>query len=120
MYDLTSIASEEWRTGSLCPGWGVHDVVAHLLDTAKTTRRGFINRMLAAGFGFDHDDAVGVTRERAPDPLETLASFRTTRLRTLTSPAALETRLVEAFVHGKELSGPGAAAFHAVTIREPA
>lgn len=104
--DLASIASEQWRTSSLCPGWDVHDVVAHLIDTAKTTRRGFIQRMLAAGFDFDHDNAVGVTRERASDPVETLARFRSVRLRTSTPPAALETRLVEAFVHGEDIRRP--------------
>jgi hypothetical protein len=29
-----------WEEPSLCEGWTVHDVVAHLVDTARTTRLG--------------------------------------------------------------------------------
>lgn len=104
--DLTSIEPAEWRTESLCLGWDVHDVVAHLIDTAKTTRLGFVQRMLAAGFNFDRDNVVGVSREKTPEPLETLAKFQAVRLRTSTPPAALATRLVEAFVHGEDIRRP--------------
>ena len=40
--DLESLDAAAWETPSLCAGWTVHDVVAHLVDTAKTTRVGFV------------------------------------------------------------------------------
>jgi uncharacterized protein (TIGR03083 family) len=84
----------------------VHDVLAHLVDSAKTTRLGFIRRMFAAGFNFDQDNAVGLAGERCADPARTLAKFRTVLTRTSTPPAALPTRLVEAFVHGEDIRRP--------------
>ena len=51
--DLATLPDEAWTTPSLCPGWDVHDVLAHLVDTAKTSRIGFVRRMLFARFDFD-------------------------------------------------------------------
>ncbi|MEO9222027.1 MAG: maleylpyruvate isomerase family mycothiol-dependent enzyme [Mycobacteriaceae bacterium] len=104
--DLQALEPPNWQTPSLCPDWDVHDVLAHLVDTAKTTRRSFIGGMLGARFDFDRDDAMGVMRERAEDPGATLAEFSTVLTRTSTPPAALTTRLVEAFVHGEDIRRP--------------
>lgn len=104
--DLELLEPAQWRTESLCPGWDVHDVLAHLVDTAKTTRLGFIRRMLTAGFDFDRANAMGVAREKATDPVQTLAKFRAMKMRRSTPPAALATRLVEAFVHGEDIRRP--------------
>lgn len=35
--DLQHVSDDAWETASLCPGWAVHDVVAHLVDCALTT-----------------------------------------------------------------------------------
>lgn len=104
--DLQGLEPGQWRTPSLCPGWDVHDVLAHLTDTAKTTRLGFMRRLVRAGFDFDKDNAAGVTAQRCPDPVETLAGFRDVLTRTSTPPAAAATRLVEAFVHGEDIRRP--------------
>jgi len=104
--DLETLAPERWNTPSLCPGWDVHDVVAHLVDTARTTRLGFLGRMAAAGFDFDKDNAAGVAMERAEDPRRTLGKFRAVLSRTTGPPAPLATRLVEAFVHGEDIRRP--------------
>ncbi|PRC42795.1 hypothetical protein C6A85_000000108660, partial [Mycobacterium sp. ITM-2017-0098] len=76
MDDLAALPPEAWATPSLCPGWDVHDVLAHLVDTAKTSRTGFARRMMAARFDFDADNAVGIARERRADPCDTLAAMR--------------------------------------------
>ncbi|MDJ0335014.1 maleylpyruvate isomerase family mycothiol-dependent enzyme [Salinibacterium sp. G-O1] len=104
--DMSSLESAQWATQSLCPDWDVHDVVAHLVDTAKTTRLGFIKRMFSARFDFDRDNAEGVAREKRSDPRETLSEFRRVLLHTSSPPAALATRLVEAFVHGEDIRRP--------------
>ncbi|MGP0223761.1 MULTISPECIES: maleylpyruvate isomerase family mycothiol-dependent enzyme [unclassified Paenarthrobacter] len=104
--DLQSLPDHLWRTPSLCPGWDVHDVVAHLVDTAKTTRWGFIRRMITARFDFDRDNAEGVARERTHDPQGTLRAFGAAASRTSGPPAAPQTRLVEAFVHGEDIRRP--------------
>ncbi len=103
---LEFLTPEQWARPSLCPGWDVHDVVAHLVDCAKTTRLGFLRRMVAAGFDFDRTNAYGITRERAATPEATLAEFRRVRGETRTPPAAPATRLVEAIVHGEDIRRP--------------
>lgn len=42
----------------------MHDVVAHLVDTAKTTRLGFVFGLARARFDFDRQNTRGVERER--------------------------------------------------------
>lgn len=101
--DLEPLTASQWRTPSLCPGWDIHDVVAHLIDSAKTTRLRFVGRIVAARFDFDRDNAAGITREKAADPTDTLSEFRAVQNRTATPPAAFATRLVEAFVHGEDI-----------------
>ncbi|WP_163164892.1 maleylpyruvate isomerase family mycothiol-dependent enzyme [Arthrobacter sp. Alg241-R88] len=104
--ELESLTPAQWAQPSLCPGWEIHDVVAHLVDSAKTTRLGFLRRLIAAKFDFDKDNANGITRERAPAPEATLAEFRRIREATKTPPAALATRLVEVIVHGEDIRRP--------------
>ena len=104
--DLEDLPARQWATPSLCPGWDVHDVLAHLVDDARTTRLGFLRRLAAARFDFDRCNARGVARERRADPRDTLAAFRAVSGRTTSAPAAPATRLVEAFVHGEDIRRP--------------
>ncbi|MCE7082796.1 maleylpyruvate isomerase family mycothiol-dependent enzyme [Streptomyces sp. ST2-7A] len=104
--DLEDLTPQQWSVASLCDGWTVHDVLAHLIDTAKTTRIGFARRLIAARFDFDRDNAVGVVRERHGEPDRTLAAFRKVVEHTSTPPAPLATRLVEAFAHGEDIRRP--------------
>ncbi|MFC7623276.1 maleylpyruvate isomerase family mycothiol-dependent enzyme [Microlunatus sp. GCM10028923] len=104
--DLATLRPEQWETPSLCPTWTVHDVLAHLVDSAQTTRLGFVRRMIAARGDFDRDNATGLAREKRADPLQTLAAFRTAAELTSTPPADLATRLVEAYAHGEDIRRP--------------
>ncbi len=104
--DLEGMAPERWQTPSLCPGWSVHDVLAHLVDAATTTRLGFVRQMATARLDFDRANEHGVRRHRADDPLETLEAFRAVTDRTDTPPGPLATRLVEAYVHGEDIRRP--------------
>lgn len=113
--DLANVPASRWATPSLCPGWDVHDVLAHLVDDASTTRLGFLRRLAAAGFDFDRCNARGIARERRADPRDTLDAFRAVSGRTTSAPAPLPTRLVEAFVHGEDIRRP-----LALTRRYPA
>lgn len=101
--DLSTLAPGQWSAPTACGGWDVHDVVAHLVDSAKATRLGFVRDMVAARFDFDRQNALGVARERRDDPRDTLRAFRSVVTRTSTPPAPVATRLVEAFVHGEDI-----------------
>jgi uncharacterized protein (TIGR03083 family) len=104
--DLMRLDDEQWEVPSLCAGWSVHDVVAHLIDTARTTRLGFVVGMVRARFDFHRQNASGVARERGASPRETLERLRQVALRTSTPPAPLDSRLVEEIVHGEDIRRP--------------
>ncbi|MET3370814.1 UNVERIFIED_CONTAM: uncharacterized protein (TIGR03083 family) [Jeotgalibacillus campisalis] len=106
LQDLEPLPAAQWRTPSLCAGWDVHDVLAHIIDSAKTTRLNFIRRLIASQMDFDRDNAVGVDREKTGEPGQTLNGLRAVLSRTSGPPASLATRLVEAFVHGEDIRRP--------------
>jgi len=104
--DLEGLPRERWDIPSLCPGWDVHDVLAHLVDGATTTRWTFLRDLAAARFDFDRCNAAGITRAREADPSRTLAEFSIVIDRTTTALAPLPTRLVEAIVHAEDIRRP--------------
>lgn len=104
--DLEGLTEEQWDQPSLCDGWTVHDVVAHLVDSARTTRLGFLAALVRARFDFDRLNARGVARERASSPRATLDRLRRVAPRTSTPPGPLDTRLVEEIVHGEDIRRP--------------
>ncbi|MDV5143902.1 maleylpyruvate isomerase family mycothiol-dependent enzyme [Streptomyces sp. SBC-4] len=104
--DLSHLDDRQWEQPSLCDAWTVHDVVAHLVDTYRTTRLGFVVGLARARFDFDRQNSVGVARERGTTPQETLERLRRVASRTSTPPAPLDSRLVEEVVHGEDIRRP--------------
>jgi len=104
--DLQSLEDARWKEPSLCEGWTVPDVVAHLVDTAQTTRLGFVVGLAWARFDFDRQNARGVERHRGASPEETLQRLRDVASRRSTPPAPLDSRLVEEVVHGEDVRRP--------------
>jgi uncharacterized protein (TIGR03083 family) len=104
--DLAELNDGQWATVSLCPGWDVHDVLAHLVDTAETSRLSFVRDMVIARMDFDRVNERGIARVRKVDPRETLAALHRAADLRRTPPANLDTRLVEAIVHGEDIRRP--------------
>jgi uncharacterized protein (TIGR03083 family) len=104
--DLEGLDGELWEQSSLCGEWTVHDVVAHLVDTARTTRLGFVVGLARARFDFDRQNTRGVERERDASPQETLERLHQVATRRSTPPAPLDSRLVEEIVHGEDIRRP--------------
>jgi len=104
--DLEDLDDRQWEEPSLCAGWTVRDVAAHLTDTARTTRLGFLAGLARARFDFDRQNARGVDRERGASPQETLERLRRVAVRRSTPPAPLDSRLVEEIVHGEDIRRP--------------
>lgn len=104
--DLELLTDAQWDQPSLCDGWSVHDVVAHIIDTAMTTRLGFVFSLARAGFDFDRQNADGVRRERGPDPEATLRTLREVADRKWTPPAPMDSRIVEMVIHGEDIRRP--------------
>jgi len=104
--DLEQVSPEAWDTPSLCPGWTVHDVAAHLVDSALTTRRGFVAALVRSRFDFHRLNERGIARRRGRTPAETLDRLRAAAGSTATPPAPLDSRLVEEVVHGEDIRRP--------------
>jgi uncharacterized protein (TIGR03083 family) len=104
--DLEDIDDPRWEESSLCRAWTVHDVVAHLIHSARTTRLGFVVDMARARFDFDRQNARGVERYRGASPQESLERLRQVAPRRSTPPAPLDSRLVEEVVHGEDIRRP--------------
>ncbi|USQ80292.1 maleylpyruvate isomerase family mycothiol-dependent enzyme [Ornithinimicrobium faecis] len=104
--DLESLEDSQWQRDSLCAGWTVHDVAAHLVDTALTTRVGFMLGLARARFDFDRQNDRGVERHRGATPRQTLTRLREVATRTSTPPGSLDSRIVEEVVHGEDIRRP--------------
>ena len=104
--DLSGLSEDQWRLPSLCPGWDVHDVLAHLVDTARTGRAAFVRDLLRARMDFDRANQHGIVRHKRRDPRDTVKALMEAADLTRTPPANLATRLVEAIVHGEDIRRP--------------
>lgn len=110
--DLSGLRADQWLLPSLCPGWDAHDVLAHLVDTARTGRVSFVREMLRARLDFDRANDNGIARHKRLEPQDTLTALEKALDLTRTPPAALATRLVEAIVHGEDIRRPLGIAGH--------
>lgn len=104
--DLDPLTTGQWETPSLCPAWSVHDVLAHLVDTARTGKVGFVRSMVRAKGDFDLANEHGIARCKFDDPRQTLAGLQESLTLTKIPPANRATRLVESIVHGEDIRRP--------------
>jgi uncharacterized protein (TIGR03083 family) len=102
---LETLTDAQWSTPSLCEGWTVHDVVAHVVDCARTDTWHLVKGLVRARFDLDRQNQLGLEREKGTPP-ETLQRLREVVPLTRTPPVNLATRLVEAFAHGEDVRRP--------------
>src|SRR5438105_15254160 len=66
--DLEALDEAQWATPSLCGGWTVHDVLAHMTATAKSSPPTFLGRMITSGFSFKKAQSKGIAAEKGTSP----------------------------------------------------
>lgn len=76
---LDDLEGSDWEAPSLCTGWTVHDVVAHLTLSTRTTLPGMVKGMVRARGDWERME-FDAARRRAADfgPAELIAQFRDT------------------------------------------
>jgi uncharacterized protein (TIGR03083 family) len=104
--DLAGLTPEQWQTSSLCPGWTVHDVLAHLVSTARLSPPAFVVGLAASGFNFDRFTDKRIAAESAGGPEATLANFRAAEKNTSSPPGPKLSWLGEVLVHGEDIRRP--------------
>ena len=104
---LEMLTEEEWATPSLCEGWTVRDVAAHLAVAPHVTPPHTLVGVLRAGFSlnaFVHDSAVRYARRGTEEILDALRRDARTGAKPFGVPAPAP--LVDALVHGLDIRRP--------------
>jgi uncharacterized protein (TIGR03083 family) len=104
--DLAALTPEQWQTPSLCTGWTVHDVLAHMVATAKETPAGFFVGMIGSGFRISRFTEKRIAVEGAGGPAATLAAFRGVETSTSAPPGPKLSWLGEVLVHSEDIRRP--------------
>ena len=105
---IDTLDAEEWRTPSLCAGWTVQDVVAHMTLTSRLTRLGAIRAVLAARGDINRMiDESARARAAEYSPAELAAQFRETA-GSARRPLGTQPRdpLVDVLVHAQDVTRP--------------
>ncbi|MFC9694521.1 maleylpyruvate isomerase family mycothiol-dependent enzyme [Kribbella sp. NPDC056951] len=105
---LDTLTDADWAVTSLCPAWTVHDVVAHLTLSTRTTLSDVLRGAIRARGNWERMEAdAAVSRAAAFTPAELIAQFRETAASTKRSPGSkpLDT-LTDALVHGQDIAIP--------------
>lgn len=104
---LTSLSAEEWDTPSLCQGWRVRDVAAHVIMSAAVSTAAMMAEMIRARGNFDRMVDHSARRGGARSPESILADYRahaTSRRRPPgTSPLD---PLMDTLVHSQDIAIP--------------
>jgi len=104
--DLDGLAAEEWETPSLCTGWTVRDVVAHMTAATKLNGPKFFGKLVGSGFKFEGVQAKGIAAERGSSPADTLTHFKAQIDSTGRPPGPVDTMLGETLVHSEDIRRP--------------
>lgn len=104
--DLADRPHLDWAAPSLCEGWDVRDVVAHLAATATLSPLSFISEFVRAGFRPDRivDRQIQAARQRPA--AESLEALRSAIHATASPPQPTITRIIEIVVHGEDIRRP--------------
>ena len=104
--DLDGVPNRDWDTPSLCDGWTVRDVVAHMTATTKINAPKFVGKLIGSGFSFTRVQNKGIAAERGASPADTLARFKAQIDSTGRPPGPIETMLGETMVHAEDVRRP--------------
>ncbi len=102
---LDTLTSEQWETPSLCPGWTVRQVAAHV--THSTTNWGRLSlELLRSGFRFNSLTLrLGREDQRTPDQI-TAAMRSMVGCRRRPPGTAVADPLMDVLVHGQDIAVP--------------
>src|SRR5262245_42609486 len=101
--DLEPLPASAWDTPSLCGGWTVRDVVAHMTGTARISGGSFFPRLIASGFSLTKLQKKDIAELRGSSPNDTLANFKSEINSSKHPPGPIDTWLGETVVHSEDV-----------------
>jgi len=104
--DLDGLPAAKWSTPSLCGGWSVRDVVAHMTATAEMTPAKFLPKLAGAGFSLSRLSQKDIDQRTKGEPAATLERFKSRVSSRNHPPGPTESWLGEAVVHAEDVRRP--------------
>jgi uncharacterized protein (TIGR03083 family) len=103
---LESLSPEQWTADTLCKGWNVHLVAAHMMVASEQSTGRFLKGLISSGFRFNvmTDRDVRVAAQLSPSDIVARIRARTTT--TNKPPAPAMAMLGEVVVHGTDIREP--------------
>lgn len=104
---LATLTPAQWDTPSLCAGWRVRDVVAHMFSYEELGMSGLVGRFVRGGVNPDRVNAVGVAAyaEHSPDALVALVRDHL-RPHGLTAGFGGRIALTDGVIHHQDIRRP--------------
>ncbi|MBW0102177.1 maleylpyruvate isomerase family mycothiol-dependent enzyme [Pseudonocardia sp. KRD-291] len=104
---LASLTADQWDAPSLCAGWRVRDVVAHMYSYDGLSLGGLVGRFVRGGLLPDRVNAAGVAAHADHGPDELLALARSHQQpRGLTAGFGGRIALTDATIHHQDIRRP--------------
>jgi uncharacterized protein (TIGR03083 family) len=102
---LAALPAADWDRPSLCTGWTVRDVVAHMIDSETVTPPKFFARFAASGFRFPEMSRRNIEAIRnGRSDRELLEMLRSRTDARTAPPGPVLSWLGEAIVHGEDVT----------------
>jgi uncharacterized protein (TIGR03083 family) len=104
---LRTLTPEQWETPSLCAGWRVRDVVAHMFSYEGLPLPALVGRLLRSGLTLGRANALGVAAQsgRSTDELVALAANHLTPSGPTTAFGG-RVALCDALIHHQDIRRP--------------
>lgn len=104
---LRTLTPEQWDTPSLCEGWSVRDVVAHIVSYEGLSVAGLGQRFLRGGLLPDRVNEHGVKEHEASTPASLLARVeRYEKPQGLTAGFGGRIALADGMIHQQDIRRP--------------
>ncbi|QBJ94905.1 maleylpyruvate isomerase family mycothiol-dependent enzyme [Rhodococcus sp. ABRD24] len=104
---LHSLTPQQWQVPSLCAGWTVRDVVAHMLSYEELGPGGVARRFARGWLRFDRANAIGLDDFAGYSPHQLLDLLeRSMQPRGLTTAFGSRIALVDGMIHQQDIRRP--------------
>jgi uncharacterized protein (TIGR03083 family) len=103
---LDGLSPEQWDAQSLCGGWTVRVLAAHILAGAEQTTGHFLSGIAASGFRFNTFMQRDAHRLSQLAPAQIIERLRQRTTTTNHPPAPVMAMLGEVVVHGEDIRAP--------------
>jgi uncharacterized protein (TIGR03083 family) len=104
--DLADLTDQQWTTPSLCTGFSVREVLAHLTASARLSPTRWLAGVIRCRFDFDKQVAMRLAEHLGTNATETLERFRSVVTSTTKPPLPTLAMLGETIVHAEDIRRP--------------